>query len=234
MKEDILEQVADDWFLSQEGVFTKHNVKFRPSGHHKDYQKKADSSFSDIDVLAYNVMGKGHDRVSAVTCKSWQSGFNPEWWARNLTTNPDASISGRSAWKFFRELVQPKWTAAFVEAVRSQTGESKFTYYVVCAKLYGNTDRLVFESKKDFIDAFARCGADVRISIRTFKELYEEYFTRVADNPRTTLEATQVGRLLQLVKASGVVQDKQAQSRWSPHESRSRGDQPNKSLEPTP
>jgi len=206
MKEDILEQVVDDWFLSQDGVFTKHNVKFRPSEGHKDYQKSADSSFSDIDVLAYNILAKGYDRVSAVTCKSWQSGFNPEWWARNLKTNPDASISGRSAWKFFRELVVPKWTDAFVQAVRSQTGQSRFTYYVVCARLYGNTNKLVFEANRDFKDAFDRCGANVRIRIRTFKELYNDYFSRVADNPRTTLEATQVGRLLQLIKASGVAE----------------------------
>jgi len=207
MKEDILEQVVDDWFLSQKGVFTKHNVKFRPSEKHDGYQKRADSSFSDIDVLACNILAEGYDRVSAVTCKSWQSGFNPEWWAKNLKTNPDASISGRSAWKFFRELVVPKWTAAFVEAVRLQTGESRFTYYVVCAKLYGNTNKSVFEKNKNFIDAFSQCGADVRISIKTFKELYEEYFSRVASNPRTTLEATQVGRLLQLIKASGAAED---------------------------
>ena len=31
MKEDILEQIVDDWFLSRPGVFTKHNVKFRPT-----------------------------------------------------------------------------------------------------------------------------------------------------------------------------------------------------------
>jgi len=119
MKEDILEQVVDDWFLSRNGVFTKHNVKFRPEPEDPGYNKKADSSFSDIDVIAYDVHATRYHRVSVVTCKSWQSGFNPEWWTTQLTQNTEAKISNRDAWKYFRELVSLKWTNAFVRAVRN-------------------------------------------------------------------------------------------------------------------
>ncbi len=31
MKEDILEQMVEDWFISKPGRFIKHNVKYRPN-----------------------------------------------------------------------------------------------------------------------------------------------------------------------------------------------------------
>lgn len=206
MKEDILEQVVDDWFLSKKGVFTKHNVKFRPDKNDPDYIRQKDSSYSDIDVLAYDTRASGYNRVSVVTCKSWQSGFNPEKWIKNLREDSHVSFSRRSPWKYFRELVIPKWTKAFVNVIRNETGESTFTYYVVCTRLYGRSDREVFENNQAFIDAFKEAGSDVQIRVKTFKELFSSYFEKVANNPRTTLEATEVGRLLQLIKASGALE----------------------------
>jgi len=35
MKEDILEQVAKDFYSKKVGYFTKHNIKFRPSKEEK-------------------------------------------------------------------------------------------------------------------------------------------------------------------------------------------------------
>ena len=47
MKEDILEQLAEDYFLKFDGNFVKHNVKFRPDKEdHEDYDPKNDSVHS--------------------------------------------------------------------------------------------------------------------------------------------------------------------------------------------
>ncbi len=156
-------------------------------------------------MLAYEVHAKDYERVSVVTCKSWQVGFNPERWVLNLTNKKDARMGSRDAWKFFRELVSQKWTNAFVREIEKETVQTTFTYYVVCTRLYGKTDRTVFEQSTAFLKNFERAGADFRIKIMTFEELFKEYFDRVQKNSRTTLEATQIGRLLQLIKASGVL-----------------------------
>jgi len=51
MKEDILEQIAEDFYSKKVGYFTKHNIKFRPSDKESDYIAKFDSVHSDIDLL---------------------------------------------------------------------------------------------------------------------------------------------------------------------------------------
>ena len=53
MKEDILEQLIEDWYISNSGWFVKHNIKYRPSLQHPDYDPKKDSVHSDINVIAY-------------------------------------------------------------------------------------------------------------------------------------------------------------------------------------
>src|SRR5438309_993235 len=75
MKEDILEQLVDDYLQSQ-GYFTRHNLKFRPRNDHTDFVSNQDSNHSDIDVLGYHPLRSGPSRVMAVSCKSWQVGFN--------------------------------------------------------------------------------------------------------------------------------------------------------------
>ncbi|MGD0183614.1 MAG: hypothetical protein ABSC25_00005, partial [Roseiarcus sp.] len=49
MKEDILEQIVEDYIQSQ-GYFTRHNVKFLPRKDHPQFNAKDDSNDSDIDV----------------------------------------------------------------------------------------------------------------------------------------------------------------------------------------
>ena len=51
MKEDILEQLVDE-YLMHKGYFTMHNVKFKPRSDHPDYIREKDAVASDIDVLA--------------------------------------------------------------------------------------------------------------------------------------------------------------------------------------
>ncbi len=53
MKEDILEQLVDD-YLKFNGYFTAHNVKFRPSEEHPNYSQRDDCVASDIDVIGFH------------------------------------------------------------------------------------------------------------------------------------------------------------------------------------
>ena len=143
MKEDILEQLVDDYLKSQ-GYFTTHNIKFKPDPRHKDYVSKQDSVPSDIDLLAVHPNKRGADKVVAVTCKSWQTGINPSALINAIET--DAKLGGRIAWKSFRELKEPKWSAAYCQKIEEMTGSKKFTYWTAVTKVIG--DPLVWENHK--------------------------------------------------------------------------------------
>jgi len=47
VKEDVLEQIVDD-YLQMEGYFTIHNVKFNPSPGHPGFDLRLDSVASDV------------------------------------------------------------------------------------------------------------------------------------------------------------------------------------------
>src|SRR5215212_4541875 len=148
MKEDILEQLVDDYLLAK-GYFTRHNVKFKPRPDHPDFVSKEDSNHSDIDVLGFHPLLSGPDRVVAVSCKSWQGGFNVTAGLRDIAAN--RRVSGRIAWKFFRELVRPKWSEAFCTAVERETGSRRFTYVTAVAVLKG--DASLWENEPGFRQA---------------------------------------------------------------------------------
>jgi len=105
-----VEQLVDD-YLKAKGYFTRHNIKFRPEKGDPDFNVKTDSVNSDIDVLAINPNISGPERVIVVTCKSWQDGLRPEKLIDAF--NRDLKISGRPAWKGFREITRKKWANAF-------------------------------------------------------------------------------------------------------------------------
>ena len=50
MKEDVLEQIVDD-YLKVRGYFTVHNVSFRPRSTDPDYEAEKDRVPSDVDVI---------------------------------------------------------------------------------------------------------------------------------------------------------------------------------------
>jgi hypothetical protein len=52
MKEDVLEQVVED-YLQLKGYFTVHNIPFKPDKAHAEYVSRTDSVASDIDVVGY-------------------------------------------------------------------------------------------------------------------------------------------------------------------------------------
>lgn len=105
MKEDVLEQVVDD-YLMHKGYFTRHNLRFRPASDHIEFDRRADAVHSDIDVVGIHPTLEGPERVLAVSCKAWQAGFDPAAKVREILENKISS--GREAWKGFRELCRPK------------------------------------------------------------------------------------------------------------------------------
>ena len=191
VKEDILEQVAEEYLLHK-GYFVRHNLKFLPRKDHPDFIPNQDSNHSDIDVVGYHPKKSGDDRVLVISCKSWQSGFNPV--AELDAIVNDKVRRGRPAWKAYRELTSPKWSEAFVTAVKDSTGENRFTYITAVTRLTG--DRAVWEKHRPFREALA--GSPV--AVLTFREMVAE----IEAGLTTTLAATEVGRLLQLFSASGL------------------------------
>ncbi|MFK7817306.1 MAG: hypothetical protein AB8G99_01195, partial [Planctomycetaceae bacterium] len=140
MKEDILEQLTDD-YLQARGYFTRHNIKFAPDSNHPEFNSRKDSNHSDIDVVGFNPTLSGPERVLAVSCKSWQSGFHP---ARRIKKMQDGGIiGGRKAWKAFRELAKPKWAEAFRDKIYQLTGSHELTYVTAVTKVKG--DKAVWE-----------------------------------------------------------------------------------------
>jgi hypothetical protein len=191
-KEDILEQLVEE-FLIHRGYFVRHNVKFLPKKDHADFVSNQDSNHSDIDVLAFSPTEKGADRVWAVSCKSWQAGFDPAAKIKEIEQKKKAG--GREAWKGFRELVSPKWSEAFITAVEKATGESRFTYVTAVTKLRLRGDRQKWEKHPPFCKAMA--GNPIKVVT------LNEMLTEVSDKLSRTLAGTELGRTLQLFRAAG-------------------------------
>jgi hypothetical protein len=192
MKEDILEQLAED-YLQAQGYFTRTNLKFRPDGAHAQFVKKLDSNHSDIDVLGIHPTATGPKRVFAVSCKSWQSGLD----SRGILAKIDGKkkFAGREAWKAFRELADPKWGHAFCAAVTAATGSKSFTYAIAVTKLRGTAaDADIFCNRRDFRSSIN----GNKISFLTLQQMADT----VAASLTTTMATSQLARTLQLLRAA--------------------------------
>jgi hypothetical protein len=190
VKEDILEQLVDDYFQAR-GYFTRHNLKFRPRDDHPAFIGNQDSNHSDIDVLGHNPRLSGHARVVAVSCKSWQTGFRVQ--ANIAALEANKILAGREAWKAFQELMQPKWSEAFITAIADATGTTEFTYVTAVTAIKG--DRQVWETYPRFQAAMR--GNPIRLL--SLSDMLVELIPELS----TTVAASQLGRTLQLLKASG-------------------------------
>jgi hypothetical protein len=191
MKEDILEQLASD-YLEVEGYFTTNNVKFRPAASDPGYESRQDSVPSDIDVLGYHPGKTGPDRVVAMSCKSWQEGFDPAWELRMIREN--RVVGGRDAWRRHRELVSPKWAAAFRRAIRERIGQDEFTYVTAVTKVTG--DKSVWEQDPGFRECLG-----CRIQVVTLQEMVTAVLAKMTE----TVANSELGRTLQLLRAAGVL-----------------------------
>lgn len=202
MKEDILEELVDGYLLRQPAVFTKHNVKYRPDQTNiSKANKKKFSVHSDIDVLGVNAITK---EVFAVSCKSWQNGMNLKNYLSLLTdsTKQDTIKSGRQVWKTFRELCHPVWAKAFREKVYAETGSKSFTYIIAVTKLVNSQMVEAFTTNPYFLSQLSGDGEyEVNIQLLTLSEMISAIND---ERDSTTVEATEIGRFLQLVAAAGL------------------------------
>jgi hypothetical protein len=89
--------------------------------------------------------------------------------------------------------MQPKWSEAFRRAIEAATGSIEFTYVTAVTKIYG--DRRLWEQHARFTSAMG--GNPVRLI-----EL-SEMVDVVLRGLGTTLASSQLGRLLQVLNASG-------------------------------
>jgi len=190
MKEDILEQLVDD-YLKFNGFFTAHNIKFQPAETDPDYIQRDDCVASDIDVLGFHPRQEGTGRVWVVSCKSWQSGFDPR--ERIASIEGGKKLSGRLAWKSFRELAKRKWADGLIERVEQLTGSNQFTYVTAVTRLKGDAE--IWQEYPLFKTNLR--GNPIRIL--TLQEMLSDLYSKM----KTTVASSEVGRLLQVIKASG-------------------------------
>jgi len=213
MKEDILEQIVEDYLLKR-GYFTKHNIKYRPDPNSEDYNALQDSGYSDIDVLAIHPGLNGANRIMSVSCKSYQNGFNISTWVKNINSLTSCTKENIRTWGRLRELANPKWTMAFCEKIKDITGSSKFTYVLSLTKITGFgrmplSDRTIYA--QDILNNceriksnFENAGASIKFKVLTFKEIFDSIFQELNDNKASTLESSDIGRLIQLIQAAGL------------------------------
>src|SRR5258708_5669183 len=175
MKEDILEQLVDD-YLKFNGFFTLHNVKFQPAKSDPEYIKKSDCVASDIDVVGFHPMRNGTDRTWVVSCKSWQSGFDPRARIRLITEK--RKISKREAWQAFRELAIKKWSDGLIAKIETLTGSTKFTYVTAITRLKGEAS--VWQEHEPFRENLR--GNPIRILTlqEMLSDLYKKTDTTIA------------------------------------------------------
>jgi hypothetical protein len=191
MKEDVLEQIVDD-YLQTQGYFTTHNVRFNPRKDHPEYVSQADSVPSDVDVVGFNPRRAGPERVLVVSCKSWQTGFDATRILAQLrgeAKNPKRPMQLR-----FRELWMPKWAEGFRSQVAALTGQDEFTYCIAVTRLKGQAEP--WSSDPTITANLA--GNPVRFL--TLEEMWSTVLAAVT----TTPSSSEMGRLAQLLKAAGL------------------------------
>lgn len=210
MKEDILEQLVDGYFLRKTKTFTKHNVKFKPKINDlinfTNLEKSKYSVSSDIDVIAIHLGEKDENKVSAISCKSWQDGFDIDFFYEHLTdeNKKKKRVGTSEAWKKFRELVEPTWAKAFRDRIFEETGSYDFTYYIAITKIKKNKSKNINEFKncKLFLNNLSDNGKNkVKIEFLTLENMLNELLN---EKTNTTIESTEIGRFIQLIKATGL------------------------------
>jgi len=214
MKEDILEQLVDGYFLRRPSTFTKHNVKFKPVPQDIEiFDNKTKSKYSvasDIDVIAVHLDKIGEERVSVISCKSWQDGFDIDFFYDHLIDQEKRNkrVGTSSVWKKFRELVEPIWAKAFRETIKKETLSYDFTYYIAVTKFKTNKDKKIddFKNCKIFLDNLSDNGKNkVKIEFLDLEKMLRQIFE---EGKNTTIEATEIGRFVQLIKATGLKWEK--------------------------
>ncbi len=190
MKEDILEQIAAD-YLNLLGYFTQTNIKYRPSKDDPDWKGKQDGVYSDIDVIGFHPCLLSPRKVVAISCKSWQEGFSPQWEIDAIKSKKE--VAGRERWKTYRELVSPKWGRAFCRKIKGLTGESSFEYWIVCTRLDEPEAEVTWTSNAEF-----QKNLTSHLKIVSLEKIFRETVAKISTTPANS----ELGRLIQLLKAA--------------------------------
>jgi len=169
-----------------------HNVSFRPRAAHPDYEAEKDRVASDVDVIGFHPRLSGSQRVHVVSCKSWQTGFDADYWLRLL--REEKKVGRRFAWQFFRELWIPKWSEALREKVADLTGETDFMYSIAVTDLRGNPR--AWSDDPQIATNLPGSSVGFLPLSKIWAELLDKLTTRPA--------ASEIGRLAQLLKAAGL------------------------------
>lgn len=194
MKEDVLEQIVDD-YLQFSGYFTRHNVRFKPDQSHPEYIAEKDRVSSDVDVVGFSPRRHGVDQVVVVSCKAWQDGFNA---GRKLAElkGERPSPKGRATWRHFRELWIPKWSDALRHSIADLTGRDTFTYLVAVTRLVGEGDPSAWAKDPTIARNLPGCPVGFLV--------LEDMWKKMLDELTKTPAASEMGRLVQLLKAAGL------------------------------
>ena len=131
-----------------------------------------------------------------VSCKSWQGGFRPQYWIDAIESNK--RVYGREAWRGFREISNDKWSKAFIRRVQEISGAREFTYVTAVTVLKGN--RTAWESHEPFLTRLE----NNKMKILTLEDMLGAMYPTIT----TTQASSTIGRVLQLLKASGWMNDK--------------------------
>jgi hypothetical protein len=191
VKEDVLEQIVDD-YLKFSGYLTTHNVRFGPRRDHRDYDAQQDSVRSDVDVVGYHPRRRGVNRVIVVSCKAWQGGFRAN--AKLAELRGEKANPKRATWRHFRELWVPKWSEGFLDAIEELTGRRTFSYRIAVTHLRGDG-----EAWADDPTIKANLG-NCSFGFLTLEEMWGTMLNELT----TTPAASEMGRLAQLLIAAGL------------------------------
>ena len=213
MKEDILEQIAEDFYSKKVGCFTKHNIKFRPLKEEPTYIAKYDSVHSDIDLIIIDT--RERNKIITVSCKSWQGGFDilkyKNMLEDTLNKQPSKTTGKRDAWCAFRELCIHRWTNSFLKILRNELNvvnskEIELEYVILCTKITRGSlkDKSDFENSEAIKKYFKQKKANIKLKVITIDEMIAEILKIMNEKDTPYVENTHLSRTLQLMIASGM------------------------------
>ena len=192
MKEDVLEQIIDET--------TRKSLAISPSTMSSSSPTRSTANTSRGMTLLHRTSTLSRlpleartDRVRAVSCKSWQSGFRADWHLAGLEKRRP-SHPRRASWKHFRELWIPKWSEAFRERIFALTGAHAFHYSIACTRVVGDGD--AWTAHKTIKENLGP-GSKIRACAVGLQ------FHQI----KLTPAPSEIGRLAQLLKSARVVTD---------------------------
>lgn len=213
MKEDILEQIAEDFYSKRVGYFTKHNIKYRPSKEEPTYIAKYDSVHSDIDLIIIDAHER--NKIITVSCKSWQGGFDISKFKNTLEdalkNQPIKTTGKKDDWCAFRELCIHSWTNSFLKILRNELNvvdiqEIELEYVILCTKITKGSlkHKSDFENSEAIKKYFKQKKVNLKLKIITIDEMIAEILKIMNEKDTPYVENTHLSRTLQLMIASGM------------------------------